>query len=61
MAISQIEPAITGYSYLSASIGSRREGLKAGYMPKNRLPRPRSRCRMANDHHGREMGKPVVT
>src|SRR5712671_8165114 len=47
-----------GYSYRRASMGSRREALIAGYMPKKmptdaENPRP-----MANDHQGSEMGKP---
>ena len=48
----------SSHSYLSASIGSRREALTAGYMPK-KMPTEAEKPRpMANDHHGREMGKP---
>ena len=46
------------YSYRSASIGSRREALTAGYMPK-KMPTEAEKPRpMANDHQGSEMGKP---
>src|SRR6185503_16492159 len=46
------------YSYRRASIGSRREALKAGYIPK-KMPTDAEKPRpIANDHHGSEMGKP---
>ena len=49
------------YSYRNASMGSRREALKAGHIP-NEMPivaeKPMPR---ANDHHGSEMGKSVST
>ena len=47
------------YSYLSASIGSSRDARIAGTMPKN-TPTPAEKpMPMANDHQGRETGKPV--
>jgi hypothetical protein len=46
------------YSYRRASIGSRREALKAGYMPK-KMPTDAEKPRpIANDHHGSEIGNP---
>src|SRR5262245_41596934 len=46
------------YSWRSASIGSRREALMAGYMPK-KIPTDAEKPRpIANDHQGSEMGKP---
>ena len=47
------------HSYLRASIGSSREALIAGHMPKKmptRLEKPRPR---AKDHHGSDTGKPA--
>ena len=57
MTLASPRPA-ESYSYRSASIGSRREALNAGYIPKKmptdaENPRP-----IANDHHGSEIGKP---
>src|SRR4051812_5874211 len=46
------------YSYRSASIGSSRDALNAGYMPK-KMPTDAEKPRpIANDHHGSEIGKP---
>src|SRR5215471_839617 len=46
------------YSWRRASIGSRREALKAGYMPK-KMPTDAEKPRpIANDHHGSEIGNP---
>jgi hypothetical protein len=46
------------YSYLSASIGSRREAFTAGYMPK-KMPTAAEKPRpSANDHQGSDTGKP---
>ena len=47
------------YSYRSASIGSSREALNAGYMPKKRPTDAENPRPIANDHQGSEMGKPV--
>src|SRR4029077_13131477 len=46
------------HSYRSASIGSSREALNAGYMPKNRPTEAEKPRPSANAHHGSEMGKP---
>src|SRR3954453_10560896 len=47
-----------GFSYRSASIGSSRDALNAGYMPK-KMPTDAEKPRpIANDHHGSEIGKP---
>src|SRR5581483_11134174 len=46
------------YSYRKASIGSRREALKAGYMPKKMPTDAENPMPIANDHHGSEIGKP---
>src|SRR5262245_8203190 len=46
------------YSYRSASMGSRRDALKAGYMPKKRPTDAEKPMPIANDHHGSEIGKP---
>src|SRR3954468_16601850 len=59
-AISQIEPASMGYSYRSASIGSSREALNAGYIPKNRPTEAENPRPIANDHQGSEIGKPEI-
>src|SRR5262245_43143597 len=46
------------YSYRNASIGSRRDALNAGHIPK-KIPTDAEKPRpIANDHHGSEMGKP---
>src|SRR5262249_56351193 len=51
-------PAPSPYSYLSASIGSSRDALNAGYMPK-KMPTDAEKPRpIANDHHGSEIGNP---
>src|SRR2546426_11916592 len=51
-------PFPKSYSYLSASIGSRRDALNAGYIPK-KMPTDAEKPRpIANDHHGSEIGKP---
>src|SRR6186997_630730 len=48
------------HSYRRASIGSSREALKAGYIPK-KMPTAAEKPRpIANDHHGSEIGKPVA-
>src|SRR6185436_200188 len=52
--------AIRGYSYRRASIGSRREALNAGYMPKNRPTAAENPRPIAKDHHGSETGKPEM-
>src|SRR5438093_2226636 len=45
------------YSYRNASIGSRRDALNAGYIPK-KIPTPAEKPRpIANDHHGSDTGK----
>src|SRR5436190_20109057 len=49
----------TGYSYLSASIGSRREALNAGNRPKKMPTLAEKPMPSAKDHHGSETGKPV--
>ena len=49
-----------GYSWRSASIGSRLEALMAGNNP-NTMPTADENPRpSANDHHGSEIGKPVA-
>src|SRR5438552_4436042 len=54
-------PTYPTYSYRSASIGSRREALNAGHMPK-KIPTDAEKPRpIANDHHGSEMGNPDST
>src|SRR5438128_10930776 len=46
------------YSCRRASIGSRRDALNAGYMPK-KMPTDAEKPRpIAKDHHGSETGKP---
>ena len=56
-----VRRSATTYSYRNASIGSRREALKAGHIP-NEMPivaeKPMPR---ANDHQGSEIGKSVST
>ena len=47
------------YSYLSASIGSSREALKAGNRPKKMPTLAEKPMPSANDHQGSETGKPV--
>src|SRR5262249_44449005 len=46
------------YSYRSASMGSKRDALNAGHMPKKMPTDAEKLSPIANDHHGREMGKP---
>ena len=46
------------YSYLSASIGSSRDALNAGYRPKKIPTLAEKPIPIANDHQGSEMGKP---
>src|SRR5262245_25154100 len=54
------DPDDRGHSYRSASIGSSRDALNAGYIPK-KIPTDAEKPRpIANDHHGSEMGKPVA-
>ena len=51
-------PPVSLISYRSASIGSRRDALNAGYMPKKMPTDAEKPMPMANDHHGSEIGKP---
>src|SRR5215471_10239893 len=41
-------------------MGSRRDALKAGYMPKKMPTEAENPRPIANDHHGREMGNPEI-
>ena len=54
----RVRGAIGRYSYRSASIGSKREALTAGTIPKNTPTEAEKPIPKANDHHGSEMGKP---
>jgi hypothetical protein len=54
----RLKPDAT-HSYRSASIGSRREALNAGHIPK-KMPTDAEKPRpIAKDHHGSEMGRPA--
>src|SRR5215470_7640310 len=54
------ECADAAYSYLSASIGSSRDALTAGYIPKNSPTDAEKPSPSANDHHGSEIGNPAT-
>ncbi len=55
------DPSIlSSHSYLSASMGSRRDALTAGYMPKKMPTDAEKPSPSANDHQGSEMGNPEM-